>query len=47
VAYGETLSGISLRYYGTTQRWRDIYAANRDVLRDEHTLALGQSLRIP
>lgn len=47
IALGETLSGISLRYYGTASRWREIFAANQDVLRDERSLVAGRTLRIP
>jgi nucleoid-associated protein YgaU len=47
VAQGETLSGISRRYYGTPNRWTEIFAANRDTLRDERSLVAGRTLRIP
>ncbi len=44
---GDTLSTISSRYYGTPSRWIDIYQANRDRLRSENALKVGQELRIP
>ncbi len=47
VAEGDSLSRISLRYYGTAGRWQEIYEANRDELRGANTLRLGQRLRIP
>ncbi len=47
IAAGETLSKISLQYYGTVNRWASILAANRDVLRDEKSLPVGRTLRIP
>ena len=47
VAVGESLSKISLQYYGTTARWTEILAANRDLLRDERSLVAGRVLRIP
>jgi nucleoid-associated protein YgaU len=47
VALGETLTGISRQYYGTPNRWTDIFAANRDVIRDERSLVAGRTLRIP
>jgi chromosome segregation ATPase len=47
IAPGETLSSISLRYYGTTARWNEILSANRDVLVDERSFAAGRTLRIP
>jgi phage tail protein X len=47
VQKGDTLQSISLRYYGTRSRFRDIYAANRDVMPNEGTLRIGMELRIP
>jgi nucleoid-associated protein YgaU len=47
VVKGDTLQSISLRYYGTRSRFRDIYAANRDVMPNEGTLSIGMALRIP
>lgn len=47
VASGDTLSKISTLYYGTTARWGDILAANRDVLGENNNLVVGRTLRIP
>lgn len=47
VQSGDTLSAISTRYYGTPSRWIDIYQANRDRLRNESALKVGQEIRIP
>lgn len=47
VAKGDTLSSISLRYYGNRSRWRDIYSANRDILPSESALRIGMELKIP
>jgi LysM repeat protein len=47
VQSGDTLSTISARYYGTPSRWIDIYQANRDRLRSENALKVGQEIRIP
>ncbi len=47
VAEGDSLSRISVRYYGTTNRWKEIYDANRELLRRENALRPGQRLRIP
>jgi len=47
VAEGDSLTRISVRYYGTTNRWQEIYEANRETLRGENTLRPGQRLRIP
>ncbi len=48
VAKGDTLYGLAQRYYGNRSRWRDIQAANRDVLGNgEPVLSLGMELKIP
>lgn len=47
VQQGDTLSKISLQYYGNRTRWRDIYAANRGVMKNETDLKAGMSLKIP
>jgi LysM repeat protein len=44
---GDTLSKISLRFYGTTSRYMDIYEANRDQLSSPASVSVGQELRIP
>ena len=47
IAAGDTLAKISRQYYGTPDRWTDILAANRDILRDEKSLVIGRVIRIP
>ena len=47
VTEGDSLSRISLRYYGTASRWQDIFNANRDVLQGANSLRVGMQLRIP
>ncbi len=47
VAEGDSLSRISMRYYGTPNRWQEIYNANRDVLQGSSVLRIGMQLRIP
>ncbi len=47
VSKGETLSGISLRYYGNTGRWVDIFEANRQSIHDKNLLKTGTALVIP
>ncbi|MFZ9682728.1 MAG: LysM peptidoglycan-binding domain-containing protein [Cephaloticoccus sp.] len=47
VVEGDSLSRISLRYYGTANRWQEIYEANRDLLATENVLRPGQRLRLP
>jgi len=48
VARGDTLFSLAQRYYGNRSKWRDIYAANRDVLASDKTpLKIGTDLKIP
>jgi nucleoid-associated protein YgaU len=47
VAAGDTLAKISQRYYGTANRWNEIFAANRNILQNENRLPIGASLLIP
>ncbi len=47
VAAGDSLSKISERYYGTPNRWQEIFAANRDTLDAKATLRVGMTLRVP
>lgn len=47
VTRGETLYSISKRYYGTGNRWREIYLANRSVMTSETDLKVGTPLVIP
>ncbi|NRA36559.1 MAG: LysM peptidoglycan-binding domain-containing protein [Planctomycetes bacterium] len=45
IAGGETLSDISVKYYGTSQRWREIAAANGNI--NPSRLMVGAKLQIP
>lgn len=47
VVSGDTLSGISARYYGTSRRWAEIYEANRAKLPNERALRIGMTILIP
>lgn len=47
VVEGDTLTRISRRFYGSSGRWEDILNANRDVLKDEKSLVVGSTLKIP
>lgn len=48
VKRGDNLNLISKRYYGTTRKWRNIYAANKKVMRKgPHVLVIGWKLTIP
>ncbi|MCB1135478.1 MAG: LysM peptidoglycan-binding domain-containing protein [Chlamydiia bacterium] len=47
VQSGDTLTGIALKYYGTTSRWSDIYEANRDKIVAGDQVRIGDTLFIP
>lgn len=47
VSQGQTLSGISKKYYGTEAKWSVIFQANRDVIKDPDRLKPGLKLLIP
>ncbi len=44
---GETLSKIAQKYYSNRAKWREIYSANRDVMKNEADLKVGMELKIP
>ena len=47
VTAGETLSKIAVQYYGNGNRWPEILAANKDVLKSEKSVRVGMKLKIP
>ncbi len=47
VAAGESLSKISQAELGTSDRWLEIFAVNRDVLTNPDLIEVGQVLDIP
>ncbi|MBK9127297.1 MAG: LysM peptidoglycan-binding domain-containing protein [Phycisphaerales bacterium] len=47
VSRGETLSSISRQYYGTPNRWRDIWNANKAKVPDPKKMQVGTRLVIP
>lgn len=47
VKRGETLSEISLLYYGTSKKWRSILEANKDKIHSSNMIQVGMELTIP
>ena len=47
VGKGDTLTSISRHYYGTAQRWHEIYDANKAVITDHNRLKVGLVLVVP
>ncbi|MBT8442410.1 MAG: peptidoglycan-binding protein LysM [Gammaproteobacteria bacterium] len=44
---GDTLSGISKRYYGDAMQYMKIFEANKGVIEDPNKIYPGQKIRIP
>ena len=47
VRSGDSLSKIAKRVYGDAGKWRQIFNANTDTLKDPDKIYPGQNLRIP
>jgi nucleoid-associated protein YgaU len=47
VRKGDTLSKISLTYYGSSGKWRKIFDANKETIKNPDRLSPGQKLIIP
>lgn len=47
VQRGDTLSGISYKYYGSSNKWQKILDANRSILKNPNKLTPGTKLIIP
>ena len=44
---GNTLSGITQRFYGKDANWRSLYAANESKISDPNVIYVGEELRLP
>ncbi len=44
---GDSLSKISMQYYGNRTRVHDIFAANRNVMKSETDLKVGMQIKLP
>lgn len=47
VVAGDTLSKIAKKEYGNAKRWRVIFEANQDILKNPDLIHPGQVLKIP
>ena len=47
VVAGDSLSKIAKKLFGNANRWRDIYEANRDQIKNPDLIRVGQVLNIP
>jgi len=47
VVPSDSLSGLSVEYYGSASKWKEIYKANKDKISNPNTLRVGMVLQIP
>ena len=47
VSKSDTLQKISYKFYGTTKKWKKIYDANKDVIKNSDKVYPGTKIRIP
>ena len=47
VVKGDSLSKIAKREYGDANKWRAIYEANKDIIKDPDLIYPGQELKVP
>ena len=47
VKSGETLGKIAKQYYDDAMKYKEIFAANTDILKSPDTISVGQELVIP
>ena len=47
VQSGDSLSKISRKFYGDANKWKQIYEANKDVVKNPDLIQPGWRLRIP
>jgi nucleoid-associated protein YgaU len=47
VVSGDSLSKIAKSIYGDANKWRKIYEANTDIIKDPDKIRPGQVLKIP
>lgn len=47
VVAGDSLSKIAKREYGDMGKWKQIYEANRDIIKDPNLIHPGQKLKLP
>ena len=47
VVAGDNLSKIAKKFYGNAGKWKEIYEANRDTIKNPDLIHPGQVLKIP
>ena len=47
VVSGDSLSKIAQKQYGDSTKWKEIFEANKDQIKDPNLIHPGQKLKIP
>jgi nucleoid-associated protein YgaU len=47
IVSGDSLSKIARHFYGDANKWRQIFEANRDIIKDPDMIHPGQTIKIP
>jgi len=47
VVAGDNLSKIAKNFYGDANKWKKIFEANRDIIKNPDLIKPGQTLKIP
>lgn len=47
VQQGDTLSRISEKFYGDKRKWNYIYNSNRDLLKNQNDIKVGDTIKVP
>jgi nucleoid-associated protein YgaU len=47
IAKGDTLSRIAKRHYGDATKWKALYEANRDVIKNPDLIQIGWVIKLP
>jgi len=47
IVSGDSLSKIAKHFYGDASKWRQIFEANRDTIKDPDMIHPGHTIKIP
>lgn len=47
VVKGDTLSKIAKRHYGDASKWKALFEANRDVIKNPDLIQIGWVIKLP
>lgn len=47
VVKGDTLSKIAKQHYGDASKWKALYEANRDVIKNPDLIQIGWVIKLP